>query len=162
MARLLRQFASFLAVGGIGFVVDVSLFNLLRATVLDPAQVAGGAIAAKTLSTLAAIAVNWVGNRFVTFRSQRRSGIRREALAFLVASLLGSSMSLLSLAVSHYLLGFTSAVADNISANLVGMALGTALRFLLYRTWVFAPEVSARPAPSGDARTPTRLGSASG
>ena len=39
--------------------------------------------------------------------------------------------------ISHYLLGFTSLLADNISSNVIGLALGTAFRFWLYRTWVF-------------------------
>jgi len=36
--------------------------------------------------------------------------------------------------------GFTSALADNISANVVGLGLGTLFRFWSYRKWVF-PEI---------------------
>jgi putative flippase GtrA len=39
--------------------------------------------------------------------------------------------------VSHYVLGFTSPLADNISANVVGLGLGTLFRFWSYRRWVF-------------------------
>jgi putative flippase GtrA len=39
--------------------------------------------------------------------------------------------------VSHYLLGFTSVLADNIATNVVGLILGMAFRFTLYKTWVF-------------------------
>ena len=46
---------------------------------------------------------------------------------------------------SHYLLGLTSALADNISANVVGLALGTLFRFWSYRKWVF-PAVPADAA----------------
>ncbi|MBI5161655.1 MAG: GtrA family protein [Micrococcales bacterium] len=156
MRGLLRQAASFLGVGGIGFLVDIAIFNLLRATVFDPQHVAGGAILAKAVSTLAAIAVNWIGNRQVTFRRERGARLGREALRFLAASLLGSSVSLACLAISHYALGFTSPAADNLSANVLGLALGTALRFQLYRTWVFpAPAVGAwDPARS---RVPTSI-----
>ena len=38
---------------------------------------------------------------------------------------------------SHYVLGFTSALADNISANVIGLGLGTLFRFWSYRKWVF-------------------------
>jgi len=41
------------------------------------------------------------------------------------------------LAVSHYALGFTSPLADNIAANVVGLGLATAFRFWSYRRWVF-------------------------
>jgi hypothetical protein len=49
--------------------------------------------------------------------------------------------------VSHYLLGFTDPVADNIATNVIGLGLGTLFRFTLYRTWVFAPH-RGDPAPS--------------
>ena len=46
-----------------------------------------------------------------------------------------------TLAISHYVLGFTSPLADNIAANVVGLALGTAFRVWSYRRWVFrAPD----------------------
>ena len=145
--RLLTQGLSFLAVGGIGFLVDVGVFNLLRATLLAPEHVAGGALWAKTISVGLAIVVNWIGNRAITFRRERRSGDRRavarEGVEFLVASLLGSAISLICLAVSHYGLGLRSAAADNISANVVGLGLGTVLRFALYRLWVFRSPVTA-------------------
>jgi hypothetical protein len=46
-------------------------------------------------------------------------------------------IAMLCLWVSHYLLGFDNLVADNISKNVVGLFLGTAFRFLLYRFWVY-------------------------
>jgi putative flippase GtrA len=138
---LVRQGLAFLAVGGVGFVVDVGVFNALRATVLSPEHVAGGAMWAKAISVTLAIVVNWIGNRAITFRRERRTGPRvlREAIEFLLASLLGSVVSLVCLGISHYALGLTSAAADNISANVVGLGLGTLLRFALYRLWVFRP-----------------------
>jgi hypothetical protein len=55
------------------------------------------------------------------------------------------------LAVSHYLLGLTSPLADNISANAVGLVLGMLFRFWSYRTFVFrraalSPGDSPRPS----------------
>jgi len=54
----------------------------------------------------------------------------------------------LSLAVSHYLLGLQSPLADNISANVVGLAAGTTFRFWAYRRYVFSESHvrAARPA----------------
>ena len=52
-------------------------------------------------------------------------------------------IALTCLATSHYLLGLTSTLADNLSANGVGLALGTAFRFWAYPRFVFcrtAPE----------------------
>ena len=40
---------------------------------------------------------------------------------------------------SANLLGFTSAFADTISANVVGLAFGTITRYFLYKYLVFTP-----------------------
>jgi putative flippase GtrA len=138
--RLIAQLARFGIVGAFGFLVDFSVFNLLRATVLSPDEVHSGPFWAKVVSTVVAILVNWVGNRYWTFRHQRRSVAAKEGLEFVVVSLGGMVISLGCLAVSHYVLHFTSALADNISGNVIGLALGTAFRFWLYKVWVYHPD----------------------
>jgi putative flippase GtrA len=55
-----------------------------------------------------------------------------------VFNVIGFGFSVITLVISHDLLGLTSRLADNISANVVGMALGTAFRFWSYRRFVFA------------------------
>jgi putative flippase GtrA len=146
MRRLISQLARFGAVGAVGFVIDVGLFNLLRSTVLEPSHVDAGAIWAKVISTSVAIVVNWIGNRYWTFRKEARKHPLSEAIEFFVVSLVGLGIQVGCLWVSHYALGFTSALADNISANIIGLGLGTIFRFALYRLWVFNP---ARKAVSG-------------
>jgi hypothetical protein len=47
------------------------------------------------------------------------------------------SIQLTCLAISHYVLDFTSTLADNVSGNGVGLVLGTLFRFWSYRKWVF-------------------------
>ncbi len=150
------QLLRFTAVGGVGFVVDVAVFNLLLS---HPLPSAAWPMIAKGVSTALAIAVNWIGNRLWTFRDRRRTDTAREAAEFLVASLVGSAASLLCLAVSHYALGFTSAVADNVSANVVGLAVGSAVRFAAYRWWVFADRSPER-SPSASALVAGSAGSA--
>jgi len=132
-AQLLR----FAVVGGFGFVVDIALFNLLRATVFAPDVVVWGPLAAKVVSTAAAIVVNWLGNRWWTFRTQRRRAWVREGVEFVLVSIAGSLIGLACLGVSHYVLGFTSMLADNISGNVIGLILGSVFRFVFYRSWVF-------------------------
>ncbi|HEY8912960.1 GtrA family protein [Lacisediminihabitans sp.] len=137
-AALGRQLLSFILVGGVGLVVDIVVFNALRTTVLEPSLVHGGPVIAKAISTSLAILVNWIGNRFWTFRSQRRTDVVREGIEFAVVSAAGMVIALGCLWVSHYLLGYTSIIADNIATNVVGLALGTAFRFALYRWWVYS------------------------
>jgi hypothetical protein len=52
------------------------------------------------------------------------------------------------------MLGLTSALADNVSANGVGLVLGTAFRFWAYRRYAFPVEPTASlPRPhSGQGR----------
>jgi putative flippase GtrA len=137
--RLIAQLASFGIVGAVGFTVDLGVFNLLRFTVLSPDHVHSGPFWAKVISTVLAIGVNWVGNRYWTFRQQRRAVATREGIEFLVVSLGGMVISLIVLWISHYALGFHSALADNISGNGIGLFLGTVFRFWLYKVWVYHP-----------------------
>ncbi|WP_245907361.1 GtrA family protein [Leucobacter massiliensis] len=152
---LLRQLTAFGAVGMIGLLVDVGLFNLLRASILTPEAFAGAVLLAKALASVAAIAVNWVGNRYWSFAAQRTERPGREALGFFAVSIAAMLIPLACLFVSHVLLGLRSALADNISANVVGLLLGAAARFVLYRRWIFTgvsrPDRETAPRPAGAA-----------
>jgi putative flippase GtrA len=136
--QLLVQLASFGAVGGVGLLIDVGVFNLLRSTILAPENVHSGPVIAKVISTSLAILANWLGNRSLTFRAQRRSNAVREGIEFAMVSVVGMIIAVGCLVVSHYVLGFRSVFADNIATNVVGLGIGTAFRFAFYRWWVFA------------------------
>ena len=131
---LLGYFVKFGLVGLVGLVVDVSLFNLLSLS--GPGWWAEP-LAAKFLSTSVAIVVNWLGNRYWTFRRDKRSDVVRELIEFVLASVAGMLVTLATLWFTHYVLGFDSLLADNISANIIGLGLGTLVRFALYRWWVW-------------------------
>lgn len=139
LRTLLRQLVAFGVVGGVGFVLDVSVFTLLRETVFSPAHVHAGAMLAKTVSTCVAIGANWIGNRYWTFGRERRSNGAVEAFEFVIASVIGMGVGLACLGISHYLLGFRTVLDDNLSSNVVGLVLGSIVRFGLYRYWVFSP-----------------------
>ena len=158
MRTLISQFARFGVVGFGGLIIDVAVFNILRLTVLAPEVIHEGPVIAKVISTSLAIIANWLGNRYWTFGSHRRPHMVREGLEFLVVSLGGMAIALACLWISHYVLGFTSPLADNIATNVVGLALGTAFRFTLYRTWVFRPgraEPTAESAHTAASSQPT-------
>lgn len=135
--RLVRYALKFGVVGLVGYVIDVGLFNLLRLGVFGEGTVLQGPIGAKVLSVSVAVLVTWFGNRYWTFREHRRKNYLLELLEFAAVAAGGLLIGLLCLWVSHYLLGFDNLVADNISANVIGLFLGTAFRFLLYRFWVY-------------------------
>lgn len=132
--RLVRYALKFGVVGLVGFFIDVGIFNLLYASL--------GPYGSKIISVLVATLVTWFGNRYWTFREHRRHNFMLELLEFGVIAGLGMGIALACLWVSHYLLGFTSQFADNIAANVVGLFIATAFRFLMYRFWVFGPQRS--------------------
>ncbi len=142
MRVLIAQFARFGVVGLGGLVLDVAIFNILRATVMSPEVFHEGPVVAKVISTTVAIIANWLGNRYWTFGSRRRPHVVREGVEFAIVSVGGMLIGLGCLWISHYVLGFTSVLADNIATNVVGLGLGTAFRFTFYRIWVFR-----QPAP---------------
>lgn len=147
MRTLLGQFARFGVVGAVGFVIDTTVFALLIVTFLSADQLHEGPLIAKVLSTTLAILFNWMGNRHWTFRSHKGRQLLREGVEFGIVSVGGMLIGLACLWVSHYLLGFTSELADLISGNVIGLALGTVFRFTLYRVWVFAPH-RGEPEPA--------------
>jgi putative flippase GtrA len=131
----LLEVVRFCAVGGTAFVVDVGLFNLLR---FGPGELLGEKpLTAKVISVAVSVLVAWLGNRYWTFSGTRRDSRGRELTMFVLVNLGGMAIAVGCLAVSHYVLGFTSPLADNIAANGVGLVLGTAFRYLCYRYLVF-------------------------
>ncbi|GMA32329.1 GtrA family protein [Litorihabitans aurantiacus] len=141
----LLEIVRFAGVGGLAFVVDVGTYNLLRVTVLEDKP-----IGAKVISVAVAMVVAWLGNRYWTFAGRRRASAPGELIAFVVANLLGLLIAAACLVVSHYVLGFTSQLADNIAGNGVGLVLGTLFRYVVYRRFVFNSE----PREAGPARPP--------
>ncbi|HEX5532240.1 MAG TPA: GtrA family protein [Actinomycetales bacterium] len=140
-----RRMLTFLAVGGTGYVVDVASFNLLRSTPwlggVDPSY-------ARVAAVAVAMVVTYLGNRLLTWRGESGDDRRREVSLFVVFNVIGLGFSVASLVVSHDLLGLTSRLADNISANVVGLALGTVFRYWSYSRFVFAP--TSPPARTDD------------
>jgi putative flippase GtrA len=135
--RLVRYALKFGVVGMIGYVVDVAIFNALRLGATGTDHFFHGPLGAKIISVTISTLVTWFGNRYWTFREHRRKNFILELLEFSVIAVAGLGISLLCLWVSHYVLGFTSLTADNISANAIGLVLATLFRFLMYRYWVY-------------------------
>ncbi|MGC4804423.1 GtrA family protein [Micromonospora sp. DT233] len=135
--QLVRELSKFATVGGIAFIVDFTLFNYL-ANVRGVEQVT-----AKTISTVIAATVAFVGNRFWTWRHRQRSNPAREYALFFFFNGVGLGIAVACLSISRYGLGaiwpevFQTPLADNIASFIVGTGLGTLFRFWSYRRFVF-------------------------
>lgn len=130
-----RELLQFGTVGGLAFVVDVGLFNLLQH---GPTGVlAGHPNSANVVSAAVATTFSWTMNRLWTYRGRTRENTAREAFLFVMGNLGGLVITQLCLLFTHHVLGRTSPLADNVAAYVVGFALGTAFRFLFYHYVVF-------------------------
>lgn len=155
--ELVHEMGKFGIVGAVAYVVDTGILALLLLTMES--------LVAKTIATVIAATVAFVGNRFWTWRHRARSGLTREYALYFGFNGVGLAISLAVLGISHYGLGavwpvFQTALADLVAANVVGLVAATAFRFWSYRTYVFrepdqppSPEVTKRtqlppPAPA--------------
>jgi putative flippase GtrA len=150
LRRLAHELMKFGVVGAVGFVVDVTVFNVLRYAG-DPGLLDHKPLTAKGISVAVATVVTYLGNRHWTWAHRERSGVHREMALFFVLNAIGLFISVGCLAFTHYVLDLRSPLADNISANVVGLGLGMLFRFWSYRTYVFRhPEVIEQSPPADE------------
>lgn len=131
----IKEFIQFGLVGATAFVIDMGLFNLLQHGPL--AFLSGHPNTANAVAASIATIYSWIMNRVWTYRGRTQENAGREAFLFFFANLCGIGITQFCLLFSHHILGLTSPLADNISAYVVGFALGTAFRFVFYHYVVF-------------------------
>ena len=136
-----REFIQFGLVGATAFIVDAGLFNLLQHGPLG--ILAGHPNTAQFVAAVTATLYSWIANRLWTYRGRTRDNATREAILFFFANACGIGISQFCLLFTHHILGFTSALADNIAVYVVGFALGTAFRFFFYHYVVFTGHTRA-------------------
>ncbi|GAA4916939.1 GtrA family protein [Streptomyces coeruleoprunus] len=156
--QLVREIAKFGLVGGFGLLVNMAVFNLLRQTTDIPV------VRASLLATVVAIACNYVGFRYFTYRDRDKTGRTRELTLFLVFSVVGLVIENGVLYTATYGFGWNTPLQNNFF-KFFGIGVATLFRFWSYRTWVFRalPAPPAAPAVLEQRRhedTPTPVGPA--
>ncbi len=151
LRALVREASKFGTVGGAAFAVDLIIFNLLRSNGSEP-------LSAKTISTIIATTLAFLGNRFWTWRDGAHTNLARQYTTFFVLNAIGLGIALSCLAISHYGLGhfwpaLRSQAADNIAGQFVGTAIGTIFRFWSYRKFVFRTNVEQSPGVTSSSPT---------
>ena len=136
-----REFIQFGMVGATAYIVDAGLFNLLQHGPLG--FLAGHPNTAQFIAAATATLYSWIANRLWTYRGRTRANATREAILFFFANACGIGISQFCLLFTHHILGFASALADNIAVYVVGFALGTAFRFFFYHYVVFTGHTRA-------------------
>jgi putative flippase GtrA len=120
LEQLVREIAKFGLVGGIGVLVNMGAFNLR----------------ASLLATVIAIACNYVGFRYFTYRDRDKTGRTREATLFFAFSAAGMVIENGILYAATYGFGWDSPLQNNFF-KFFGIGVATLFRFWSYRTWVF-------------------------
>ncbi|MEU6759341.1 GtrA family protein [Streptomyces sp. NPDC046685] len=133
---LVREVAKFGAVGGLGVLVNLGVFNLIRST--TELQV----VRASVIATVVAIATNYLGFRYFAYRDRAQSGRTRELSLFVAFSVVGLVIENGVLYTATYGFDWDGPVASNVF-KFIGIGVATVFRFWSYRTWVF----KALPVP---------------
>ena len=140
---LLKELGAFGVVGGATFVLQIGCFQLLYA------HAGVGAVTSNLVATVLSMTVAYFGHRYWSFSHRTRSSVRREYVLFVAINGVTLLLGLGIVALVRYPLGQDSALVLQI-ANIGSIMLGTVIRYLGYRRWVFtAPE-----APVGGAAQP--------
>ena len=128
----------FLAVGLVATVVALILFNLLVHGLgpIEGAWLNANPEAAYVVANAVGMAISFRGTKVWAFRDRATTHADGGVIAFVVINLATMLIPITCLSISRGL-GLDDPVSDNLSANVVGLALGNAARFFLFRTFVF-------------------------
>ncbi|MGH3852771.1 MAG: GtrA family protein [Pseudonocardiaceae bacterium] len=145
-----RELVKFAMVGGITYIVDITLFALLKLTVLEAKPVT-----AKVIAVLVATIVSYVLNREWSFRTRGGRERRHEATLFFLVCGIGLVLNTTPLWISRYVLDLqvpqvsllAQEAADFASANVIGTLLAMAFRWWAFRRYVFPDQNVRRQVP---------------
>lgn len=142
--RLAAEVGRFATVGMLATLVAFVLFNyLLHGWGGMEAPLGEHAITAYVAANTVGMLVSYRGTRSWAFRHRPPVQVDGGRTAYLFINVATMAIPVLLLWFTRSVLGIENAVADNISANVVGLGLGFAARFYLFRRYVFLPV----PAP---------------
>lgn len=133
--ELIHEIGKFGVVGAVAYGADTAIYVAARLYV-EP-------LTAKTIATVVAATLAFLGNRFWTWRHRERSGLAREYALYFFLNAVALGIALGVVAVNYYGLGavwpsvFRTTLADLVAAQIIGVAAGSAFRFWSYRRFVF-------------------------
>jgi putative flippase GtrA len=136
--RFAGEVAKFLTVGGVATFVALLIFNgLVHGYLGGPGPMHEQPLAAFVIANSVGMLVSYRGSRSWAFRHREAVGPAGGRLAFFAINVASMVIPLGCLAFSRYVLHRSDPVADNVAANVVGLALGTTARFWAIRELIF-------------------------
>ena len=147
---MLGEVVRFLLVGGLATIVSFVGFNaLVHGLLLGSAPLHDQPVTAFVLVNVLAGCVAYAGMRAWAFRDREISDPSTGLVRFFGFGALTMAIPVVCLWLSRHVLGQTSPLADNLAANVIGLGIGTATRFWVFRRFVFdqpAPEPCSNTA----------------
>ena len=143
-----RELLKFALVGGTTWIIDTTIFLVLKSTVLEPKPVT-----AKVISVVVATLASYGLNRGWSFRTRGGRERHHEAVLYALISALGVVVYAAPLWISRYTLDLrvpevtpiTEHLADFVSGQIVGVLAGMVFRWWAFRRFVFPHEDARRP-----------------
>jgi putative flippase GtrA len=139
---LVRRLVAYVAVGGVGTVVYLVLYNGLRAAIPP--------LAANALATTVALFLSFWGNRRLAFGVAGQDGAGRDFVLFSIVFFGTLAVSSGALVALFAFIDEPGRLAENV-ALLTATAITFVLRYLLLSRWVFRAAVDAEPHGAGGA-----------
>ena len=138
LQRLLSEGAKFLTVGGVATLVAFVIFNgLVHGYFGGPGPMHDDPLVAFVIANTVGMVVSYRGSRSWAFRNRSAVGVAGGRVSFFVINIVSMVIPLACLSFTRYVLGLTDPVADNVSANVVGLGLGTLARFWAIQRFIF-------------------------
>ncbi|WP_167736148.1 GtrA family protein [Nocardioides sp. 503] len=148
-ARVLAELGRFLTVGGVATLVAFILFNALvhGFSTGHLAVLSDRPILAYVLANTVGMVISYRGARSWAFRDRPPRQADGGRSAYVLINVVTMSLPVACLMISRDVLGLEDPLSDNISANVIGLALGLGARFYLFRRFVFRRPTGVRSHP---------------
>jgi putative flippase GtrA len=134
--ELIHEGAKFCVIGGVGAITTLGGADILHN------HLGVNEYGAITVSTLAAVVVTFVGNRYWTFRHRSGKGTAHESAMFFVLNGVGLLIGYACIWLVNTGFGLHGPLWYDF-ANFLGLVFGTLFRFWSYRKWVWHAQPAA-------------------
>lgn len=138
--RIGTEAAKFSVVNVVATVVAVVLFNALvhgLPGLYGPGPLHDLPVATYFLANCVGMVISFYGSRRYAFKHRQPSGPAGGAVNYAIINVASFLIPMACLWVTRNVFGWSSVVADNVSANVVGALLGMLFRFWAFRRFVF-------------------------
>ncbi|MFJ9392326.1 GtrA family protein [Nocardioides sp. NPDC101246] len=136
--RVFGEAIRFMMVGGIATAAAFVLFNgLVHGFFLGAGPMNGQPIPAYIIANTVGMLISYDLSRRWTFRHRVSDHPDGGFTAYVVINAITMVLPIACLYCTRSVFGWDSAIADNVSANVVGVLMGQVARFFLFRKFVF-------------------------